>query len=290
MTDSGATKNTSKTTSRSRFKPQPNAGMRLEERDKELLCDLFLHRAMARGQIQALYFSSLVRCNARLRQLFDHGFVRRYYHPAAPYGAQAVYMVGKSAAAFIAKRLEMELRDVQRQISGTKSPTFVEHTLAIIDVRIALMSAVRDNPRVGVERWLAEPLCRHEYDIRAVEGTWRKEVFKPDAFVRLHLSHERRYLSYFLEVDLGHTSARQFVEKVHMHRRYLESGLFQQIYGGTSCAMLVVTTGERRLQNLQSLARSAHPDSRTQTQNQIVLITRQQLQPSTLLCTLGIEA
>jgi hypothetical protein len=29
---------------RSRFKPQAAAGMRLEDRDEELLCDLFTHR------------------------------------------------------------------------------------------------------------------------------------------------------------------------------------------------------------------------------------------------------
>lgn len=99
---------------RSRFTPQPKAGLRLEPRDELLLSDLFLHRAMSRGQIQALYFSSIVRCNARLRQLFDYGYVTRYYLPAAPFGAQAIYSIGKAAVPLVARRLEMEISEVRK--------------------------------------------------------------------------------------------------------------------------------------------------------------------------------
>lgn len=244
---------------RSRFQPKVIAGMRLEERDRELLCDLFLHRAMARGQIQALYFSSLVRCNARLRQLFDHGFVRRYYHTAAPYGAQAVYLVGKNAIPIVAQRLEMDLTEVARQARSSRTPTFIEHTLAIVDVRIAFEKAVKGNPEIEIERWLAEPLCRHEYEIRAEGGAWKKEVFKPDAFIRLHHGDNGGSFNCFLEVDLGHTSSQQFTEKIRMHRRYLESGLFREVYGSEDFQTLVVTTGKRRLKHLQALVEEKCP-------------------------------
>jgi hypothetical protein len=251
----------SRRTVRSRFKPAIQSGMRLEERDRELLCDLFLHRAMARGQIQALYFSSLGRCNARMRQLFDHGFVRRYYHPAAPYGAQAVYLVGKSVIPIVARRLEMELPEVARQARSSRTPTFIEHTLAIVDVRIAFAKAVKENPEFEMERWLGEPLCRHEYEIRSEGGAWKKEVFKPDAFIRLHRKdtgeHSNEYLNYFVEVDLGHTSSRQFLEKAWMYQRYRESGLFKATYGCDEFSLLVVTIGKRRLQNLKSLVENS---------------------------------
>lgn len=235
---------------RSRFKPNKMAGMRIEERDEKLLCDLFLHRAMARGQLQALYFSSTVRCNARLRLLFDHGFVRRYYHPAAPYGAQAVYLAGKNAIPIVARRLEMGLAEVAKQVRGGRTPTFIEHTLAIIDVRIAFVNLVKGNPNVEIERWLAEPMCRHEYEIRAAGGTWQKEVFKPDAFIRLYRNDTNEYFNYFIEVDLGHTSSRQFLGKVQMHQRYLESGLFREVYGSEAFQTVVITTGQRRINNL----------------------------------------
>lgn len=237
---------------RSRFLPEPEAGLRLEERDESLLGDLFRHRFMTRGQIEALYFTSTVRCNARLRQLFDYHFVRRYYLPAAPYGAQAIYSIGKQAVPVVAARLDVEINEVAEQYRRTRTPSFIEHTLAIVDLWLAFRNACGTDVGISLERWLPEMLCRHEYQIRE-KGTdlWKKEAFKPDAFVRL--LHAGQYHNYFIEVDLGHTSSQQFLGKLLTHQRYLESGLFREIYAGDTFKTLVITTSQRRLLNLRSL-------------------------------------
>ena len=245
-------------TPRSRFKAEVRAGLQLEPRDERLLCDLFLNRAMSRGQIQSLYFGSVVRSNARLRQLFDHGFVARYYLPAAPFGAQAVYSLGKAALSFIAGKLEMDLGTVRRHYARSKTPTFIEHTLAIVDVRIALESAAKQHKSVEVEQWLPEMLCRHEFEIRATAGNfhqkkWQKTTFKPDAFVRIRSGSSDTFSNYFVEVDLGHTSSRQFIGKLISHQQYLDSGLFREVYGSDDFHTLVITTSEKRLSNLVSL-------------------------------------
>lgn len=244
---------------RSRFAPKAIAGMRLEERDEQLVCDLFRHRAMSREQIQALYFSSLVRCNARLRLLFDHKFVSRFYPPAAPFGAQAIYSVGRAALPLVARRLELELPEVRRLARCSQTPTFIEHTLAVVDIYLAFRQAAKEHESLRLERWLAEAECRHEWDIRsAMGGKWKQEAFKPDGFVRLE--HGGEYHNFFIEADLGHTSSRQFLGKLLTHRRYLESGLFEQTYGGKEFRTLVVTTGERRLRNLRSLIENQRSD------------------------------
>lgn len=239
---------------RSRFVPQAAQGMRLEERDEQLLCDLFRHRLMSRGQIERRYFSSTVRCNARLRLLFDHKFVVRHYPPAAPFGAQAIYSVGKAALPIVARRLEMDLPDVQRFYRRTQTPTFIEHTLAVVDFWLTLQDAVAPHDDLTLDLWLAEMQCRHEWEIRSSGGKWRKETFKPDAYFRLLRSSDERYFNFFLEMDLGHTSTKQFTGKLLTHRRYLQSGLFEQTYDCKSFHTLVVTTGERRLKNLRALA------------------------------------
>ncbi|HEX8237723.1 MAG TPA: replication-relaxation family protein [Abditibacteriaceae bacterium] len=238
---------------RSRFEPQPQAGMRLEERDRKLLTDLFQHRLMSRSQIQTLYFGSPQRCNARLRQLFDFGFVTRYYLPAAPFGAQAIYSIGKSAVPIVAKAVDMPLADVAKEQRRSRTPTFIEHTLEIVNVYLAFKKAVTPLPIIDLE-WLPESLCRHEYVVHAV-GSQRhhKEIFKPDAFVRLSQNKIDCHHNYFLEVDLGHTSSQQFIGKLLLHQRYLESGLFKEIFGCDEFKTLVVTTSEKRLKNLLSL-------------------------------------
>ena len=225
--------------------------MRLEERDEQILCDLFLHRLMARGQMEKLYFSSTVRCNARLRLLFDHKFVQRHFPPAAPFGAQAIYSIGKAALPIVARRLEMDLPEVTRYYRRTQTPTFIEHTLAVVDVWMAFREAVSARTDISIEQWLAEMQCRHEWDIRKPDGRWQRESFKPDGFVRLETA--TGYFNFFVEADLGHTSSRQFEGKLLTHQRYLESGLFEQTYGCPVFRTLVITTGQRRLKNLREI-------------------------------------
>ncbi len=236
---------------RSRFKSQKSVGMRLEERDEQILCDLFLHRLMSRGQIEKLYFTSTVRCNARLRLLFDHKFVLRHFPPAAPFGAQAIYSAGKAALPIISRRLEMDLPEATRYFRRTQTPTFIEHTLAVVDLWTAFRESTEESKNVNLDLWLAEMKCRHEWDIRTSGGKWHKESFKPDGFVRLQTSSG--YFSFFIEADLGHTSSRQFEGKLLTHTRYLESGLFEQTFGCANFRTLVITTGQRRLKNLREI-------------------------------------
>ena len=91
----------------------------LTKRDEDLIVDLFLHQAMDRGQLQELHFSSVQRCNMRLRKLFDQGYVARDFHPSSPYGSQAIYRIGPKAAAILSRRLEADAKVLQRRaVSG----------------------------------------------------------------------------------------------------------------------------------------------------------------------------
>ena len=244
---------TAKRPMRSRFKPQVTAGMQLQERDLQLLTDLFLHRLMSRGQLERLYFTSASRCNVRLRQLFDHKLVARYYLPLAPYGAQCIYSLGEAGVLPVSRRLEWEIDEVARQAKRHKTPQFLEHTLAINETRLAFRDALASCPTWKMERWIPEIQCHHPYDIRGVSGDWQREVFKPDGFLRLQERTTRRNSSFFLEIDRGHTSSGKFADKLDAYARYLESGLFREVFGETSFRTLVITTGPLRLKNLRAI-------------------------------------
>ena len=238
---------------RSRFKAQVTAGMQLQERDLKLLTDLFLHRLMSRSQLEQLYFTSASRCNVRLRQLFDHKLVERYYLPLAPYGAQCIYSLGEAGVLPVSRRLEWEIDEVKRQAKRHKTPQFLEHTLAINETRLAFREALAASPTWNLERWIPEIQCRHDYDIRSASGDWAREVFKPDGFVRLQNRETRQKSDYFFEIDRGHTSSSKFADKLDSYARYLESGLFEQMFGAATFRTLVITTGPLRLKNLRAL-------------------------------------
>jgi hypothetical protein len=93
---------------RSRFTPQPKRACARGARRANCCATCSAPRHVAR-QIQSLYFHVARALQLALRQLLISGFVRRYYLPAAPYGAQAIYSMRRSAVRSVAKRLEMEL-------------------------------------------------------------------------------------------------------------------------------------------------------------------------------------
>ena len=158
---------------RSRFRPQPQAGLIASLRDERLLTDLFLQRVMSRSQLQVLHCSAEPSCNAQLRQLFDWRFLSRLYLPTAPFGSQALYSVGKAAVPLVTARLAreglaLELDDIRIQCRPP-ALSLLAHTLAISDIYTAMQQAVAAHPQVALERWLPERLCRHEYEVRRHE-------------------------------------------------------------------------------------------------------------------------
>ena len=247
------------TKNRDRFRPVPRGALVLQPRDVELLCDLFRQGVMSRGQIQALHsFGSTPRCNFRLRQLYDAGFVSRHVLPGVPIkqstGVQVLYSLGKAAIPVVALHLGREESEVRRAYRRTQTPLFVQHMLGIGDLRVAFHQAATEGD-TNIERWLCEDESRHAFEVRAPGSAWRKEVFKPDAFVRL-----RRLLftafderCFFIEADLGTTSQEKMCNKRRIHQLYLDTGLFREVYGSQSFRTLVVTTSQRRLEHLLAL-------------------------------------
>jgi hypothetical protein len=242
---------------RSRFSPASKAErgrLLLTERDEMLLVDLFLHQALERSQIQELHFGSTVRCNLRLRKLFDHGYVVRDFDPMAPYGTQGIYRVGPKAASILTQRLEIDAAQVRKLCRGTKRPEFIEHTLAIASFYLAARRAVAAAENVTIESWLPELSVRHEYDLALPDGTWQQHIFKPDGFLRL--KHEGNLIACFVEIDRGNASAATFRHKALHYRRYQQSGLYREMYGTSDpFQVLVVTTGEKRCLHLSEIVR-----------------------------------
>ena len=225
----------------------------LQDRDRRLMVDLFLHRTMSRDQIVGLgYFGSVPRCNDRLRRLLDHGFVQRYQHSSRGSGSQALYRVGKGARAYVAGAVEVPVEEVTWQVEKDSPVLFLDHTLGLVDLRIAFGRAA---DRLGLEEyeWLVEPLCRHEYSVKQA-GSWVRHVLRPDAFVGWSL--KGKLSSNFLELDFGNVSQRTFERKVDSYCRYLKLGIFREAYSADSFAVLIITAGDRRLRNLLQLVGS----------------------------------
>lgn len=247
---------------RPRDRPAPQSGIRLEERDISLLTDLFLWEVMLRGHLQTLFFGSVGRTNARLRQLFDWQFVARTYLPIGPFGTdagatagcQAVYTLGKAGIPIVADRLGWDVAAVrERQRRGT--PTHLLHALDGVAFRLALEAACRGCEEITQLHVLPEMLSRRSFDVRENGGRWRAQVFKPDLVVVL--AQSAAPVGYAVEIDRGHTSQSEFAHKLRIHAAAMQGTRGSLFAGWHSCApggTLIITTSPSRRDNLRQLA------------------------------------
>ena len=267
------------------------------ERDLALLCDLLTYGAMLGEHIHALYFAgrSRRRMNQRLQQLQHAGLIIRRPLPLGLSAALPlcgsmpwVYGLGSAGTPLVAAHLQWDLADVRRLVRlGT--PTAAAHTLEIVRLRLQAEDAARQHKEHGeakedggkgsmpqAERpvprndflkteslkieFLPERLLRHAYQVRAVGGSWRDEVYKPDALLKLAFVGGL-WRHFFAEIDCGHTSAPEWGVKASIALRYGQAGLFQKRYGADDFRTIIVTTGRRRLSHLsQLLIRQTGPE------------------------------
>jgi hypothetical protein len=261
--------------------------LRLNERDKELILLLFDNQAMSRGQIETRFFGSTPRCNSRLKKLLDAGYIVRHAATDLPgislQGLQAIYTPGKASFPIISVAKDLPLAEVRKLCRSDCTPLYLTHALHAAHFRQLVESGFSQNittlPHQNInitwklDLYLGEQECRHEYDVRAGSG-WQREVFRPDGFFRVLpestdatrestdalQSASSTTRSFFVEIDLGHTSHAELARKIAVHRRYQESGLFREVFGEDDFSTLVITTTSKREENLFRLLKEQHAD------------------------------
>lgn len=245
---------------RGRGERGPTGGMRLTDRDRAVLRDVFLQRAVTRKQLMRLgHFGSITSASERLRALFDHGFLERFAIATNLATAELVYTVGPKAIAELVSSLGVDRNEVKRCISSG-APLALAHTVAVTDVRIAFTT---DQPNGMTVEWLSEVQVRHEF---VVDRT--RHVLKPDGALIFDLG-DRPHIG-FLEVDRGNVSQPQFERSCDVYRTYFDLNLHKEAYGAHSASLIgVVFAGERRLLNLQALAAHTHIASAFSTWTEI---------------------
>ena len=250
----------------------------VQERDLVMLCDLFTHGAMLGEHLHALYFPGCTRrrMNQRLHQLQNAGLIVRRPLPlglstALPHAVVPstpwVYGLGSVGAPLVSAHLEWDLTEVRRVVR-LGSPTAVVHTLEVVRFRIQAEEAVHQRNQRNSNakearilkaecegtamQFMPERLLRHSYQVRMSGGSWRDEVYKPDALLKVAFAGGL-WQHHFVETDLGHTSASEWKVKAAIAVRYGRSGLFKKRYGAETFGTLICTTGERRLTHLSRL-------------------------------------
>jgi len=245
-------------------RPKP---MALTQRDKDILVRIWQDRMLYTSQIERIFFPSPQAANMRLRRLWEHGYLDRYFLPTLIFhgSPEALYLLDRKGVDIVSTGLGVERLKILQGIRYLKwkirTKTFLltlDHSLAIAEFRIAFEEAAENYPEVRYERWVPERMCQDEYRTwKLMEGKV-KGKFRPDGYGQYW--HQDRLFSSFVEVDLATESNKAFGDKVRRYLDYSKSGRYEERYGAKLFRVLVATVGSQRLQNLKR-ATEKHTDT-----------------------------
>ena len=256
------------TTRGSKFvRPEDPNPMVLTERDKDILVRIWQDRMLYTSQIERIFFPSPQAANARLRRLWENGYLERYFLPTLIFhgSSEALYVLDRKGADVVSVGLGVERTRVLQGMrylkwkTGTKSFLLtLDHTLATAEFRIAFEEAAADHLHVQYERWAPERMCQDEYQTWKLMGGKVAGKFRPDGFGQYW--HGDRLFSFFAEVDLATMSHKAIENKVRRYLDYSKSGRYEERFGAKFFRVLIATVGNGRLQNLKRVTEK-HTDS-----------------------------
>lgn len=157
------------------------------------------------------------------------------------------------------------------------SPATIRHELAVLDVKSAFATAMRDRPGLSLAEFSTWPKL---YEFRArrpiTRDGWtheREVLMKPDGFIRIHERTPEGAAEhcFFLEVDHGTESLEVIAGKALGYRHYYHTGGFAKKLGGDPASpgdypfrVLMVLRSPERLANIARVLLEQSPPIRTQ--------------------------
>lgn len=238
--------------------------MALTDRDREIIAAVNAYQALLGKQLERLFFTSRSTAQYRLQRLYQHEFLDRHFMTVvttAPAASPMIYTLGKRGAYLLSREMGYTPAQLRRFPKVIKWQ-FMEHLLAINEVRVAISLACQRNG-FTLEEWLDEPVFRGapEY-VQVTDGKGKmsdKPVF-PDGYCRIQTPQGTAHC--FLEVDRATEQHSKFRPQIEVYEAYVASGQYQARFSPKSMRVLIVTTTSERMQNLKKTVEAAGGDAK----------------------------
>jgi hypothetical protein len=266
-----------------RFVRETPDPFQLTERDITLVGLVAQHRFLRSTHLSELCQAPHKKVCDRLTSLFHAGYLDR---PRAQFdhyregggSSPIVYALANRGAQLLIQHHGAELAHVdwarKNDLAGRQ---FIQHTLAIADVRVALQRAIRQRPGYQLlkPRQLLET-APEETQRREQPWTWRSKVHYNDATVELGVAPDYpfaiqypdgRFRVYLVECDRGTMPVdRANLAQTSLKRKFLaytaakRAHLHQRHFGWKAFRVLVITTNKVRADNVLATIRECVHD------------------------------
>ena len=239
----------------------------LTERDLSIIRHVHTHRFLRSTHIRKLVGGSPDAVLRRLQLLFHHGYLDRpraqieYYRQ----GSQPMaYGIGNNGATELKQRFEIESGKADWTSKNRAATRFyLEHTLAVADVMIAVEVACREKTNL---RFIPSEAIERQSDLESLQwsvnvrhnGKSEKLGVIPDKVFALEFSDQpHKTALVFLEVDRGtmpvnrkHLKFTSYFRKMLAYQESWQQKLHTSLFGHARCLVLTVTTSSQRVRML----------------------------------------
>lgn len=275
---------TDATDARSRYRPRRRRSgnplpFQVTPRDLDILRSLARFRFLNSGQITTLMPGSAKNMRARLKLMFEHGFLDRpecQYDTYRPGGGstEIVYALADKGARLLG---EAGCPDVSAHASWSQKNRsagrpFLEHTIAIADFAVAIAANVRERDDIELidgaaliarfpapTQELPKPL-RISVPV-ILDGTRHVIGIEPDYAFSLGFPALRQRANYLVEIDRGtmpieraSLALSSILRKLIAYREIWRSGLHTTQFGWRNFRVLIVTTEAHRAKHMRECA------------------------------------
>lgn len=261
--------------------PEP---FQLTERDIALVRLVAAHRFLRSTHLSELIEAPHKKVCDRLTSLFHAGILDRPRNQLEHYreggGSSAlVYALANRGAQLLIERDGLESADIDwARKNDAARRTFIMHTLAIADVRVALKRAVRFRP--GFQILEPEQLLEMAPEVtrrRERPWTWHTKLHHNDATIELGVTPDYafgiqypdgRFRAFLVECDRGTMPVdRANLLQTSLKRKFLaysaakRAGLHERYFGWKAFRVLVITSSELRADNSLKSIRENVPET-----------------------------
>jgi hypothetical protein len=242
-------------------RPEQPRSMSLTKRDMDVLSAVNEYRLMRQDQIQRLFFPSRNTAQVRLQLLWQHGLLQRSFLPVMG-GVQTspiLYSLDEAGAHLLRTQCNDANVDAIADVRWSRKPSldlkFLQHTLGIGDIRVAVETACKQHNYTLV-RWDDEKRLKADYDRMEVRG--KLLAVLPDAYFVVNVGDGD--VHFFVEYDMSSEDLTFIRQKFLAYWAYFMSGKCKTRFGTNLIRVLTVTTldnPENKRSRLNSLMQIA---------------------------------
>jgi hypothetical protein len=235
-------------------RPKNPGRMYFTESDRAVLRLLYEYRILSQRQFERLLGRSRGTVQQKLIRLYHHRFVERIFPPIKRGMGRSPTLYVLDKQGYDALR-EEGIEDFSGFPKRDLSSLFLEHTLAINEVRIAINLACQ-RLGWGVLEWQGENEIKREYEHVIARERGRKQrsiPILPDSYFVIEIPG-RGKSHFFLEVDRGTMPQERYKQKIVGYVAYLNLDIARRRFKAQGLRVLTVTDRPRRFPQLVQTA------------------------------------